>query len=233
MKKKLYIIDGNAYIHRAFHALPMLTNSQGLVINAVYGFTRTLLKIIKRDQPDYLAVCFDSPHPTFRHKEFEQYKATRKETPPELKSQLPMVREMVEALNIPVYQLAGYEADDLIATIAHKVEEQGIDTVIVSGDKDVLQMVNPDVKVLTEPKETMFTEKEVKEKYGFGPEHIIDYLGLCGDSSDNIPAKRRRPSWSANLAVSRIFTRTWINFRPRSRIKWKPDVNRLLRPNGW
>ncbi len=187
MKKKLYIIDGNAYIHRAFHALPMLTNSQGLVINAVYGFTRTLLKIIKRDQPDYLAVCFDSPHPTFRHKEFEQYKATRKETPPELKSQLPMVREMVEALNIPVYQLAGYEADDLIATIAHKVEEQGIDTVIVSGDKDVLQMVNPDVKVLTEPKETMFTEKEVKEKYGFGPEHIIDYLGLCGDSSDNIP----------------------------------------------
>ncbi len=187
MKKKLYIIDGHAYIHRAFHALPMLTNSQGLVINAVYGFTRMLLKIIKREQPDYLAVCFDSPHPTFRHKAFEQYKATRKETPAELKTQIPMVQEMVEAFKIPVFRMPGYEADDLIATIARQAEKQDVDVVVVSGDKDILQLVDEHIKVLSEPKGVLFTEKEVQEKFGFDADKIKDYLGLCGDSSDNIP----------------------------------------------
>ncbi|MBI5555614.1 MAG: DNA polymerase I [Elusimicrobia bacterium] len=187
MKKKLYIIDGQAYIHRAFHALPRLTNSQGLVINAVYGFTRMLLKIIKREQPDYLAVCFDSPHPTFRHKAFEQYKATRKETPAELKAQIPMVQEMVEAFKVPVFRLPGYEADDLIATIARQVEKQEVAVVIVSGDKDILQLVDENIKVLSEPKGILFSEKEVKEKFGFAADNIKDYLGLCGDSSDNIP----------------------------------------------
>ncbi|MDD5492730.1 MAG: DNA polymerase I [bacterium] len=187
MKKKLYIIDGHAYIHRAFHALPMLTNSQGLVINAVYGFTRMLLKIIKREQPDYLAVCFDSPHPTFRHKAFEQYKATRKETPDELKTQIPMVQEMVEAFKIPVFRMPGYEADDLIATIARQAEKQDVDVVVVSGDKDILQLVDEHIKVLSEPKGILFSEKEVQEKFGFSADKIKDYLGLCGDSSDNIP----------------------------------------------
>ncbi|MDD5492228.1 MAG: DNA polymerase I [bacterium] len=187
MKKKLYIIDGHAYIHRAFHALPMLTNSQGLVINAVYGFTRMLLKIIKREQPDYLAVCFDSPHPTFRHKAFEQYKATRKETPDELKTQIPMVQEMVEAFKIPVFRMPGYEADDLIATIARQAEKQDVDVVVVSGDKDILQLVDEHINVLSEPKGILFAEKEVQEKFGFSADKIKDYLGLCGDSSDNIP----------------------------------------------
>ncbi|MDD5354002.1 MAG: DNA polymerase I [bacterium] len=187
MKKKLYIIDGHAYIHRAFHALPMLTNSQGLVINAVYGFTRMLLKIIKREQPDYLAVCFDSPQPTFRHKAFEQYKATRKETPEELKTQIPMVQEMVEAFKIPVFRMPGYEADDLIATIARQAEKQDVDVIVISGDKDILQLVGEHIKVLSEPKGILFSEKEVEEKFGFSADKIKDYLGLCGDSSDNIP----------------------------------------------
>lgn len=202
MTKKLYIIDGNAYVHRAFHALPLLTNSSGQVINAVYGFTRTLLKIVKRDQPDYLAVCFDSAGPTFRHKEFEQYKATRKIAPYELKAQIPMVQEIVAAFNIPVFSMTGYEADDLIATLVRRLEDQDVEVIIVSGDKDVLQLVAAKVKVLSEPKEILFDVKGVKEKYGFLPEHIRDYLGLCGDTSDNVPGVKGIGEKTATMLVT-------------------------------
>ncbi|TET42634.1 MAG: DNA polymerase I [Elusimicrobia bacterium] len=186
-KKKLYLIDGNAYIHRAFHALPPLTNSSGRMVNAVYGFTRMLLKILRQEKPDYIAVCFDFPAPTFRHKEFAEYKATRKETPDELKEQIPLVHKIVKALNIPVFEKQGYEADDLIGTLSGKASKEGIETVIVTGDKDALQLVDDSVKVLNETKNILYTEKIVKEKMGVSPGQITELMGLMGDASDNVP----------------------------------------------
>jgi len=186
-KEKLYLIDGNAYIHRAFHALPALTNSSGQMVNAVYGFTRMVLKILREEKPDYLAVCFDFPAPTFRHKEFAEYKATRKETPDELKQQIPLAHKIVKALNIPVFEKQGYEADDLISTLSSKALKEGIETVIVTGDKDALQLVDDSVKVLNEPKNTLYTKEIIKEKLGVSAEQITDLMGLIGDVSDNVP----------------------------------------------
>ncbi len=186
-KKKLYLIDGNAYIHRAFHALPPLTNSSGRMVNAVYGFTRMVLKILRQEKPDYIAVCFDFPAPTFRHKEFAEYKATRKETPDELKEQIPLAHKIVKALNIPVFEKQSYEADDLIGTLSKKATKEGIETVIVTGDKDALQLVDDSVKVLNEPKDILYTEKIVKEKMGVSPGQITELMGLMGDASDNVP----------------------------------------------
>ncbi len=186
-KEKFFLIDGNAYIHRAFHALPPLTNSSGRMVNAVYGFTRMLLKILRQEKPDYLAVCFDFPAPTFRHKEFAEYKATRKETPDELKQQIPLAHKIVKALNIPAFEKEGYEADDLISTLAGKASKEDIETVIVTGDKDALQLVDASVNVLNEPKNTLYTEKMIKEKMGVSPSQIVDLMGLMGDASDNVP----------------------------------------------
>jgi DNA polymerase-1 len=186
-KEKLYLIDGNGYIHRAFHALPPLTNSSGQMVNAVYGFTRMVFKILREEKPDYLAICFDFPAPTFRHKEFAEYKATRKETPDELKQQIPLAHKMVKALNIPVFEKDGYEADDLIGTLSSKALKEGIETVIVTGDKDALQLVDDSVKVLNEPKNILYTEEIIKEKMGVSPGQITDLMGLIGDVSDNVP----------------------------------------------
>jgi len=186
-KEKLYVIDGNAYIHRAFHALPPLTNSLGQMVNAVYGFTRMLLKILREEKPDCLAVCFDFPAPTFRHREFQEYKATRKETPDELKQQIPLAHSIVKALNIPIFEKEGYEADDLIGTLAKKASKENIETIIVTGDKDALQLVDDFVKVLNEPKNIFYTKEVVKEEIGVSPGQITDLMGLIGDASDNVP----------------------------------------------
>ncbi len=180
-RKKLYLIDGNAYVHRAYHALPPnLTTSSGQMVNAVYGFTRMLLRIMKQEKPDYIAVCFDSPAPTFRHREYEDYKATRKETPQELKDQIPLAQKIVKAFNIPLFAKEGYEADDLIGTLTRKAEKEGIETVIVTGDKDALQLVNERVKVLNEPKGVLYTPDKVREEFGVQPGQIVDLLALIG-----------------------------------------------------
>jgi len=186
-KQKLYLIDGNAYVHRAFHALPPLTTSSGQMVNAVYGFTRMLLKILWEQKPDYVAVCFDFPAPTFRHKEFADYKATRKETPDELRQQMPLARKVVKALNIPLFEKEGYEADDVIGTLSEKASKAGIETVIVTGDKDALQLVDDSVKVLNEPKNILYTESIIKEKMEVSPGQITDLMALIGDVSDNVP----------------------------------------------
>ncbi len=184
---KFYIIDGNAYIHRAYHALPPLTDSKGRVINAVYGFTRMLLKILRQENPDYIAVCFDSPHPTFRHQEFADYKATRKETDADLKEQFPLAKQIVEALNITSFEMRGYEADDIIATLVEKSKNKKVDAVIVTGDKDVLQLVDNSVKVLNEHKGILYDVEKVKERFGVEPAQVTDVMGLAGDTSDNVP----------------------------------------------
>jgi DNA polymerase-1 len=183
----LYLIDGHAYLHRAYHALPPLTNSKGQPVNAIYGFIRMMLKILKQEKPDYIGVCFDTAAPTFRHQAFADYKATRKETDDSLISQFPLAREAVAALGIACYELDGYEADDVIAHLTRKATGQGWNVVIVSADKDTLQLVNDKVKVLSEPKNVVYDATKVQERYGLPPERLPDYFALIGDSSDNVP----------------------------------------------
>jgi DNA polymerase I len=183
----LYLIDGHAYIHRAYHALPPLNNSRGQPVNAVYGFLRMLWKIVKQEKPDHLIVCFDTAAPTFRHEAYADYKATRKETDDALRSQIPLAREAVQALNIPICELDGYEADDVIAHLTREAQNRGLDVVIVSGDKDTLQLVNNRVRVLSEPKNVLYDPEKVREKYGLPPETLPDYFALIGDSIDNVP----------------------------------------------
>ncbi len=183
----IYIIDGNAHIHRAYHAIQNLTTSKGEQVNAVFGFTRMLLKILRTYKPDYIAVCLDYPAATFRHKEFSEYKAHRKKTSDELKNQFPLVKEVISALNIKIYEKEGFEADDLIATLSEKAKSKGIDVMIVTGDKDALQLVDKSVSVLNEPKNIIYDKDEVLKNWEIPPENIVDYLAISGDASDNIP----------------------------------------------
>ena len=169
IKQKFAIIDANALIHRAFHALPPLTNKDGKIVNAVYGFTTILIKAIKEIRPDYLAATFDLAEKTFRHEVYESYKANRIKQPDELYEQIPIVKQVLTAFNIPIFEKAGYEADDIIGTIAHlkSVDNQNIDSIIVTGDQDVLQLVDNNTKALLPHKgmtETiLYDEKKVEE----------------------------------------------------------------------
>ncbi len=190
----LVLFDGNALIHRAFHALPPLAVTKtGEMTGAVYGFATMVLKVLAELKPTHYAVAFDYPAPTFRHKEFAEYKAQRPPAAEELKSQFHRVRQLVEALNIPAFELEGYEADDILGTLSRQASAQGIDTIIVTGDMDTLQLVSPRVQVLT-PRPgkpfsdtVLYDEEKVAERYGISPPQIADLKGLKGDPSDNIP----------------------------------------------
>ncbi len=193
--KKLVLIDGNALIHRAYHALPPLTNKKGELVNAVYGFASTLLSVIEKFQPDYILATFDLKGPTFRHKEYNEYKATRVKAPDELYAQIGRVKEIVRAFNIPIYEKEGFEADDIIGTIVKQSEKSDLEfeteNIIVTGDLDTLQLVSPKTKVYALRRgisdTVIYDEKGVEEKYGLKPEQIVDFKGLRGDASDNIP----------------------------------------------
>ncbi|RLC65039.1 MAG: DNA polymerase I [Chloroflexi bacterium] len=191
-RRLLLLFDGNALVHRAFHALPPLTQPKtGELVNAVYGFASTLLKVFADFKPTHWAVAFDRPTPTFRHEMFEEYKAQRPATPEELKSQIKKVHQLVEAFHIPVFEIDGFEADDILGTLSKQADEQGIETIIVTGDNDMLQAVLPRVKILV-PRRAfadtiLYDEKAVEEKYGIRPEQLPDLKALVGDVSDNIP----------------------------------------------
>lgn len=191
MSEILVLVDGNALLHRAFHALPPLTTSKGELVNATYGFASMLFKALNELKPRYAAVAFDKAGPTFRHIEFEAYKAQRPKAPEGLFEQLERVKELVRILNIPIFEAEGYEADDVLGTLAKQAAEKGLTTIIVSGDTDALQLVNPRVKVLTPGKvfseTTIYDEAAVREKYGLEPRQLIDFKALKGDPSDNIP----------------------------------------------
>lgn len=190
-RKTLVLLDGNALIHRAYHALPPLTTKKGELVNAVYGFTLTLLSVLEKFKPDYIAASFDLAGPTFRHKQFADYKATRVKAPDDLYAQIPRVKEMVKAFNIPIYEKEGFEADDCVGTLAKQAEKESVETIIVTGDNDALQLVTPHIKIFTLRKgikdTVLYDEKAVEAKYGFRPFCIPDYKGLAGDASDNIP----------------------------------------------
>ena len=195
-KKRLIIIDSNAVIHRAFHALPLLTTKKGELVNAIYGFLLVFFKAIKEFQPDFVVATFDFPAPTFRHEKYKPYKATRKKAPQELYDQIPKIKEILESFNIQIFETQGFEADDLIGTISNAAPEKQIlpeiETIILTGDLDALQLVDKNTKVYALRKglkDTVLYDKEkVKEKYdGLIPEDLVDYKGLRGDPSDNIP----------------------------------------------
>ena len=189
--KKFIVIDGNSLIHRAFWALPLLTTTEGEFTNAVYGFTNMLLRIMEEEKPEYLAVAFDKGKPTQRIATYAEYKGHRKATPDELRPQFALVKELLAALNIASFELEGFEGDDLIGTLSHQAEEEGLNTLILSGDRDNLQLVSPRVQVLLTRKGISdldrYDEEGVWAKYELKPRQIIDLKGLMGDSSDNIP----------------------------------------------
>jgi DNA polymerase-1 len=183
----LYIIDGNSYVYRAYYAIRGLSNSKGFPTNAIYGFTNMLLKIIRDKNPDGIVISFDSPVPTERHRIYEEYKAQRPETPDDLVKQMPHIRKIISAFNIKIIEIPGYEADDILGTIAKKVASQGINVFIVTGDKDMLQLVGNSIKIYDPMKDRILDEEYVKERFGLGPERITEFMALTGDAVDNIP----------------------------------------------
>ncbi|MDI6829232.1 MAG: DNA polymerase I, partial [Armatimonadota bacterium] len=185
------LIDGNSLLYRAFFALPHFSTLENQPTNAVYGLAMMLLRLLEEEKPDIVIVSFDAPEKTFRHEEYEAYKAHRKRAPDELRSQGPIAREMIEAFNIPILEVPGYEADDVVGTIARKAESEDYDVIIVTGDLDALQLVDSKVKVMTTIKgvtETVvYDEKAVEDRFGLKPKQLVDYKALKGDPSDNIP----------------------------------------------
>ena len=183
----LYLIDGSAYLYRAFFALPDLSTTTGVPTNAVYGFTTMLQKIIRERRPQYLAVAFDEKGPTLRHAEFKEYKAHRPPMPDALSRQIPYIHRVVEAFAIPVVKLAGYEADDLIGTLAAQASSQGLEVVIVTGDKDMFQLLSPAVRIYDPVKDKFLTEEDCLDRFGVEPARVVEVMGLMGDATDNIP----------------------------------------------
>lgn len=189
--KKLMVIDGSSLLHRAFYALPLLTTKEGVYTNGVYGFLTMFYKIKEEYDPAYICVAFDKKGPTFRHKEYKEYKGTRDKSPTELAQQFPMIREVLKAMKVVVLEMDEYEADDIAGTLAKIGEKENFETILVTGDKDYLQLATDKTKVLITRKGItnmeMFDREKIKEVYGISPEELVDLKGLMGDKSDNIP----------------------------------------------
>jgi DNA polymerase I len=185
--KRLFLIDGMSHIYRAYYAIRNLSNSKGLPTNAVYGFTSMLRKLIQEHNPDYIGVALDLEGPTVRHEKYQAYKATRKPMPPDLVPQIPYICRVCEAFCVPVIACAGFEADDVIGTLSLMATGQGLRSVIVTSDKDMLQLISDDVLVLDAAKDTLLDAQKVEERLGVKPEQVTDLLGLWGDTADNIP----------------------------------------------
>jgi DNA polymerase I len=185
-RPRLFLIDGHSYIYRAFYAIRHLSNSKGFPTNAVYGFTQMLLKVIKDYQPEYLAVVLDSKAPSFRSEVYTEYKANRTAMPDNLSLQIPYIKNLIEGYRIPILELDGYEADDIIGTLAKRLAPEA-DVAVITGDKDLLQLVDDRVKIIDTMKEQTFGVEEVLERFGVRPEQVIEFMGLAGDAIDNIP----------------------------------------------
>ncbi|UNC91596.1 DNA polymerase I [Candidatus Contubernalis alkaliaceticus] len=190
-KEKFIIIDGNSLASRAFYALPLLTTSRGQYTNAVYGFISMFLRLLQEEKPDYITAAFDMSAPTFRHKAYKEYKAQRAESPAEYREQIPLIKEFLNTMSIPYYQLEGFEADDLIGTYSQKAEESLLETLIVTGDADAFQLISPNIKVLMTRKGITHVElvdlDRLKDNFGLTPGQVADFKALKGDPSDNIP----------------------------------------------
>lgn len=188
-KERVFLIDATAFCYRAFYAIRGLSTSFGQPTNAIYGFLNMFLKILKEKKPEYLAVCFDVSRDTFRQKKFAEYKIQRPSMPDELSSQMPIIKQIISAYRISIFEKEGYEADDIIASLAEKARKNGMDSVVVSNDKDLLQLVDKDITVLSPHKEgdIIYDSDKVLERYGINPKQIADIVALAGDAVDNIP----------------------------------------------
>ncbi len=186
-EKTIYLIDGTAYIHRAYHAIRDLTNSKGLPTNAVFGFTRMLIKLMEDRSPQYIGMFFDAKGPTFRQDMYKEYKANRPPMPEDMAMQIPYIKEITAAFNLPIIEMQGYEADDLIGTLARAAEKEGYEVIMVTGDKDFMQLVTDKAAIWDPMKENTIDLKTIREKFGIEPHQMIDVQGLSGDSTDNIP----------------------------------------------
>ncbi|MDD5652493.1 MAG: 5'-3' exonuclease H3TH domain-containing protein, partial [Candidatus Moranbacteria bacterium] len=192
-KKRLILLDGNAIIHRSYHALPPFTTKKGELVNAVYGFSSTLISVLDKFKPDYIVATFDLEGPTLRHEQFKDYKATRVKAPDDLYAQIERVKEVVRAFGIPIYEKQGFEADDVIGSISRnsQLATRNLEVIIVTGDLDTLQLVDDRTKVYAMSrgisKAVLYDEKKVGERYELKPEQLRDFKGLRGDASDNIP----------------------------------------------
>ena len=190
-KKKLMVIDGSSLLHRAFYALPLLSTKEGIYTNGIYGFLTMLYKVQEEKKPDYICVAFDKKGPTFRHEEYDQYKAHRQSTPSELAQQFPIIREILDAMKVQYLELTGFEADDIAGTLAKIGEENSLEVILVTGDRDYLQLATDNTKVLITKKGITeldeYDRNKIIEEYGITPEQLIELKGLMGDQSDNIP----------------------------------------------
>ena len=200
-KETVYLIDGSSYIYRAYHAIRGLTNSKGFPTNAILGFTKMVLKLLSDKEPKYLAIVFDAKGPTFRHKIYEDYKANRPPMQEDMRVQLPVLKEVVRNLGLKMFELGGYEADDIIGTLARVCEGKGFSVVMVTGDKDFRQVITPAVSMWDTMKDKVTDYSTLKEAYRFEPEKFIDVMGLSGDTSDNIPGV---PGVGEKTAISLI-----------------------------
>ena len=189
--EKLVVIDGNSLANRAFYGVPILSNSKGVIVNAVYGFANMLMNLLSQEQPEYIAVAFDIGRKVFRHEQYEDYKAQRKGMPDELRSQMPLIKEVLQKMNIAIFQLEGYEGDDLIGTMVRWAEKKGFESIIVTGDKDIFQLIDENTRVYMTRKGlsevAIYDKKALADEYQLSPDQIRDLKGLMGDASDNIP----------------------------------------------
>jgi DNA polymerase-1 len=200
----LYLIDGHSYFYRAFHAIKNLSNSKGVPTNAIFGFTNMLFKLLKEKKPDAIAIVLDSPVPTERHRIYEEYKAQRPEMPDDLISQIPHMKKIVEAFRIPCFEMPGYEADDILGTIAKKAAASGVDVFILSGDKDMMQVVGDRIKIYDPMKAVLIDEEAVIVKFGVPPERVADVMALTGDAIDNIPGVKGIGDKTAKDLISNV-----------------------------
>ena len=191
--KKLLILDANSIVNRGFYAVRPLTNKDGLNTNAIFGFLNIFFKYFDEIKPDYIAAAFDVSAPTFRHKMYDGYKATRHKMPDELREQIPVLKDVLGAMNVPILELAGYEADDIIGTVSRVCEEQDIQCCVLTGDRDDLQLASKKTHIhlvitkMGNTETTVYDDDKVFEKYGVTPTEFIDLKAIMGDSSDNIP----------------------------------------------
>jgi len=202
-EKTIYLIDGTAYIYRAYHAIRGLSNSRGLPTNAIFGFTRMLMKLMEDRSPQYVAMFFDAKGPTFRHEMYKDYKANRPPMPEDMVVQLPYIKEVTAAFNLPTIEMSGFEADDLIGTAARLAEKEGYSVVIVTGDKDFMQLVTDKIAIWDPMKDSTIDLQSIKEKFGIEPHQMIDVQGFSGDTADNIPGV---PGIGQKTALSLIKT---------------------------
>lgn len=235
-REKFLVIDGNSIMNRAFYAIRLLSTRDGLYTNAIYGFLNIYYMILDKINPDYVAVAFDLKAPTFRHEMFVEYKAHRRMMPDELKVQMPVIKDILKAMNVPIYEIEGFEADDILGTIANRNTEKGIDTYILTGDKDSLQLISSHTSIIMpvskmgKTEYTIYTPEVLMEKQGIRPEQVIDIKSLMGDSSDNIPGV---PGIGEKTAYSLIGAYDSLNniYENISTIQTTPSVKRKLLEN--